>query len=184
MRITTRQVAEIAADLSGYSVEDILGRGRTRALAHVRQAAMWAARRLRLDLSLPMIGRAFGKDHTSVLHACRAVDQRRLADDRVRAFTDGLLAACAEWIDQPAASRPPGLMTRSEVMLANATMPAQRFLKAKPTAAPKEPKVRLLINEIEPGRIPQDNWDRALFEPWAERKARLARERAAKALAS
>ena len=32
--------------------------------------------------------------------------------------------------------------------------------------------------EIEPGRPVRNDWDRALFETWAERKARLATERA------
>ena len=32
-------------------------------------------------------------------------------------------------------------------------------------------------HEIEPGRSVVNNWDKALFEPWAERKARLAAER-------
>lgn len=36
-----------------------------------------------------------------------------------------------------------------------------------------------LPHEIEPGRSVVNDWDRALFEPWAERKARLATERAA-----
>lgn len=33
-------------------------------------------------------------------------------------------------------------------------------------------------HEIEMGRSVPANWDRELFEPWEERKARLARERA------
>lgn len=37
----------------------------------------------------------------------------------------------------------------------------------------------LKSHEIEPGRGVMNDWDRELFEPWAQRKARLARERSA-----
>lgn len=37
----------------------------------------------------------------------------------------------------------------------------------------------LCQHEIEPGRSVVNNWDKALFEPWSDRKARRAAERAA-----
>lgn len=48
----------------------------------------------------------------------------------------------------------------------------------KPRAKPRYGTMH--EHEIEPGRSVVNDWDRALFEPWAERKARLAQERAAK----
>ncbi|MDR3514054.1 MAG: hypothetical protein P4L73_20655 [Caulobacteraceae bacterium] len=36
----------------------------------------------------------------------------------------------------------------------------------------------VLPHEIEPGRGVPANWDKALVETWAQRKARLARQRA------
>lgn len=47
--------------------------------------------------------------------------------------------------------------------------------RARLTAHPD----RLQPGEIEPGRRVVDNWDLYLVEPWAERKARRAREREA-----
>jgi chromosomal replication initiator protein len=41
--------------------------------------------------SLPEIGRAFGKDHTTVLHACRKVAELRKDDSRVREDYENLM---------------------------------------------------------------------------------------------
>jgi chromosomal replication initiator protein len=49
-------------------------------IARPRQVAMCLARRL-TTRSLPYIGRKFGgRDHTTVLHACRAVNRREATD--------------------------------------------------------------------------------------------------------
>lgn len=67
------------AEEYGVSAIDLESDRRARAIAHPRQAAMWLCRRL-TGRSLPEIGRHFGgRDHTTVMHACRAVE-RRLAD--------------------------------------------------------------------------------------------------------
>ncbi len=59
---------------------DLLSRKRTRQLAHPRQLAMALAKEL-TQHSLPEIGEAFGgRDHTTVMHACRAVRERMLTD--------------------------------------------------------------------------------------------------------
>lgn len=50
-------------------------------------------------------------------------------------------------------------------------------VKGKPRKTP--PKGELWPHEIEPGRAVVNNWDGgALFESWADRKARRAREKA------
>ena len=67
------------AEEYGVSAIDLESDRRAHAVAHPRQAAMWLCRRL-TGRSLPEIGRHFGgRDHTTVMHACRAVE-RRLAD--------------------------------------------------------------------------------------------------------
>ena len=50
------------------TVEELRGPGKTRALAQSRQIAMYLCREL-TDLSLPKIGQAFGRDHTTVMYA-------------------------------------------------------------------------------------------------------------------
>jgi chromosomal replication initiator protein len=53
---------------------------RARKVAWPRQVAMYLARRL-TTRSMPEIGRRFGgRDHTTVIHAVRAVEARRAAD--------------------------------------------------------------------------------------------------------
>ncbi len=63
---------------------DMLSPSRQRTLLRPRQVAMALTKHL-TTLSLPEIGRAFnGRDHTTVIHACRRVDNLREQDDKVR----------------------------------------------------------------------------------------------------
>lgn len=55
---------------------------RTRSLARPRQIAMALAKEL-TQHSYPEIGEAFGKDHTTVLHACRKIAELRSIDERL-----------------------------------------------------------------------------------------------------
>lgn len=71
-------IVEEAADVFGVSVIDLLSKRRDRPLARARQSAMWVAKRLTRH-SLPEIGRAFDRDHTTVMHGCRKID--RLLDE-------------------------------------------------------------------------------------------------------
>ena len=57
----------------------LLGQSRLRNVLLSRQVAMFLAREL-TGLSLPRIGAAFGRDHTTVLHACRKVEAEIGAD--------------------------------------------------------------------------------------------------------
>jgi chromosomal replication initiator protein len=71
-------------------VADLSSARRTRSLARPRQIAMALAKEL-TQHSLPEIGHAFGKDHTTVLHACRRVAGLRKDDSRVREDYENLL---------------------------------------------------------------------------------------------
>ena len=54
-------------------MDTLTGAGKTRAVAHARQLAMYLCREL-TDLSLPKIGAQFGgKDHTTVMYADRKI---------------------------------------------------------------------------------------------------------------
>lgn len=70
-----RRAALEVCRVAEVSLDDLRGAGRTRRLAHARQAAMWLARQT-TDASLPEIGRFFHRDHTTVIHAIRAVEGR------------------------------------------------------------------------------------------------------------
>jgi chromosomal replication initiator protein len=63
----------------GVSRSAMLSQSRTAAVSHTRQIAMYLAREL-TDLSLADIAREFDRDHTTILHAIRAVSARASAD--------------------------------------------------------------------------------------------------------
>jgi len=65
----------------GFSIEDLCGPSRTRALVTARQIAMYLCREL-TELSLPKIGQQFGgRDHTTVMNADRRI-RKDLAERR------------------------------------------------------------------------------------------------------
>jgi chromosomal replication initiator protein len=78
-----RDVGEIqraTCELFGLSSDELLSTSRTSRIAWPRQLAMYLTRELTGE-SLPAIGRHFGgRDHTTVMHACRRTSAR-LADD-------------------------------------------------------------------------------------------------------
>ena len=59
-------IARVATE-HGYSPADILGRDRHAHVVKARHSAMLEARRL--GFSYPELGRAFKRDHTTVMHA-------------------------------------------------------------------------------------------------------------------
>jgi len=86
-RLGARSVADIQAAACqhfGLSREELLSPARTPRIAWPRQVAMYLAREL-TDESLPAIGRHFGgRDHTTVLHACRRTTARLTKDPDAR----------------------------------------------------------------------------------------------------
>lgn len=68
----------------GVTQKELLGPSRLRRVLIPRQVAMYLARE-RAGLSLPRIGAAFGRDHTTVMHACRKVEEAMEGDDQLAA---------------------------------------------------------------------------------------------------
>ena len=63
-------------------VADLLSKRRSRSITRPRQLAMGLAKEL-TNHSLPEIGDAFGgRDHTTVLHACRKIKELRETETR------------------------------------------------------------------------------------------------------
>jgi chromosomal replication initiator protein len=82
--LTIDVIIKRVADHFDLRVADILGRRRPDSIAFPRQVAMYLARTL-TESSLSTIGEAFGgRDHGTVLHACRAVTDRMETDAGVR----------------------------------------------------------------------------------------------------
>ena len=79
-QISLEQIQKTVADYFRIKVADMYSQKRNRAIARPRQVAMLISREL-TDRSLPEIGEAFGgRDHTTVLHACRTIGELRLKD--------------------------------------------------------------------------------------------------------
>lgn len=78
--LTLELIQKTVADYYKLKVAEMYSKKRTRAIARPRQIAMWLARDL-THHSLPEIGEAFGgRDHTTVLHACRTITDLRTKD--------------------------------------------------------------------------------------------------------
>jgi chromosomal replication initiator protein len=76
-QLTLEFIQKTVADYYKLKVADMHSKKRSRAIARPRQVAMWLAREL-TQHSLPEIGEAFGgRDHTTVLHACRTINDLR-----------------------------------------------------------------------------------------------------------
>ncbi len=81
--VTIDNIKRTVANYYNIRVADLNSPRRTRSLARPRQIAMALAKEL-TQHSLPEIGEAFGKDHTTVLHACRKVVELRDEDNKIR----------------------------------------------------------------------------------------------------
>jgi len=82
--ITIENIQKEVCDYYKLRVSELLSRRRTRSIARPRQMAMALSKEL-TEHSLPEIGDAFGgRDHTTVLHACRKIEELCETDGRIR----------------------------------------------------------------------------------------------------
>ena len=89
--ITIPNIQKVVADYYQLRVADLLAKRRSRSVARPRQIAMSLAKEL-TEHSLPEIGDQFGgRDHTTVLHACRTVKALRETDGKLHQDWDKLL---------------------------------------------------------------------------------------------
>ena len=82
--VTIETIQEAVSDYFKIKTADLLSKKRTSAVSHARQVAMYLAKEL-TQKSLPEIGVMFGgKDHTTVLYACRKISSSRSTDKQLR----------------------------------------------------------------------------------------------------
>ena len=82
--VTVDSIQKRVADHYDLRLSDILGRRRPGNIAFARQVAMYLSRKL-TGRSLSSIGEAFGgRDHGTVMHACRAVEDRMETEPDVK----------------------------------------------------------------------------------------------------
>jgi chromosomal replication initiator protein len=81
--VTIENIQKTVTEYFKIRIADLLSKRRNRSIARPRQIAMALCKEL-TSHSLPEIGDAFGgRDHTTVLHACRKVEELKETDQKV-----------------------------------------------------------------------------------------------------
>jgi chromosomal replication initiator protein len=93
--VTIENIQKTVADYFKVRMADLLSKRRSRSVARPRQVAMALAKEL-TSHSLPEIGDAFGgRDHTTVLHACKRIKALRDSEQRMKEDYSNLLRTLA-----------------------------------------------------------------------------------------
>ena len=93
--VTVENIQKTVADYYKLRIADLLSKRRSRSVARPRQLAMALAKELTTH-SLPEIGDAFGgRDHTTVMHACKRIKELRAVEPRIQEDFSNLLRTLA-----------------------------------------------------------------------------------------
>ena len=88
--VSMDDIQEMVGARFHVKIADLKSRRRSKTLVHPRQIAMYLCREL-TDSSYPEIGRQFGgKDHTTIIHACKQVTKAKDSDSSLSATLDSL----------------------------------------------------------------------------------------------
>lgn len=98
-QIKLQDVVAATSELTYIAIPRILSRRRPYEWAHPRQMAMAIGREL-TTLSLPQIGKYFDRDHTTVLHAIRAVRRRAEKDPLTQSLYDRIKLLSQEYANR------------------------------------------------------------------------------------
>jgi len=83
-KISVDKIQKTVADFYKISLAELRAKRRNKNIVLPRQVAMYLSREL-TGMSLPEIGNAFGgKDHTTVLHSCKKIEQDLVNDDSMQ----------------------------------------------------------------------------------------------------
>ena len=77
------EIVEEVAHFYNLHADTLRGRGRSKKVARPRQVAMYLARK-ETQASLPQIGQALSRDHTTVLYGCEKISQQIEEDNNLR----------------------------------------------------------------------------------------------------
>ncbi len=84
-------IQQIVVDYYKISMDELLGKRRTKGVVEPRQVAMYLCRQL-TQKSFPELGSAFGgRDHTTIMHACEKVDNDISQDHNFRRVVNHLI---------------------------------------------------------------------------------------------
>ena len=88
--VSIEDIQEAVGSKYHLKIADLKSRRRSKTLVHPRQIAMYLCREL-TDASFPEIGRQFGgKDHTTIIHACRQITKAKETDSTLHTTLEGL----------------------------------------------------------------------------------------------
>lgn len=82
-KISVEQILKSVATIFQVRVSDLKGSTRTKEIALPRQVAMYLAYKL-INESLQMLGASFGKTHSTILHACKKIEEKVALDETLR----------------------------------------------------------------------------------------------------
>jgi len=89
--ITNELVQKVVSEAFGVKISDLKSKRRTKAVVLPRQVAMYLCRTL-AGSSLPEIGNFFGgKDHSTVIHAVKVIEEKKEKDPDLKARVEMLV---------------------------------------------------------------------------------------------
>ena len=94
-RITPDLIIDCVADYYGLSAALLRGNSRKKEIATARHVAVYLTREM-TEMSLPRIGGAFGRDHSTIINSCDKVTQMMESSAQVRSAVADLKKIIAE----------------------------------------------------------------------------------------
>ena len=92
-QITIENIKKTVAEYYNIRISDLLSKRRNRSITRPRQIAMAITREL-TSHSLPEIGDSFGgRDHTTVIHACKKAESLKESSNRIKADYENIIRA-------------------------------------------------------------------------------------------
>ena len=89
-RLSVDSIIKLVAEHFDVSAEDLMGKRRHRTISHPRSVAMYLCRK-HVQASFPQLGRDFGgKDHSTVLAACRKIKKALDGNEKLQADIESL----------------------------------------------------------------------------------------------
>ena len=99
--LTAEEIQRVVAERFHLKQAEMKSKKRTKTIVQPRQITMYLCRAL-TALSFPEIGRHFGgKDHTTVIHACRQIEKRMEADAGFKQLVESLTRQLKEGPGSP-----------------------------------------------------------------------------------
>ncbi len=99
--LTAEEIQRVVAERFHLKQAEMKSKKRTKTIVQPRQITMYLCRRL-TSLSFPEIGRYFGgKDHTTVIHACRQIEKRMEADATLKQLVESITRQLKEGQGSP-----------------------------------------------------------------------------------